>query len=110
MCTTTTHYETHISTECSTGGTAQCDGFCGEHNNECTCHCHTANDLPETIQGVRDWHDEFESIVASFDSNPLDIGLVWEQAKAEADKRSTDGKQFKVLLGQGRVVVAERYS
>lgn len=59
MCTTTTHWATHISTECSEGGSGQCDGFCLEHDDECTCSCHGATDLPDTVEGVKEWHDRF---------------------------------------------------
>lgn len=107
MCTTTTHYETHISTECSTGGTGQCDGFCIEHGAACTCACHNANDLPQTVQGVRDWHDEAEGIVASFEQG--DQAEQWSTAQAWIDRLVRPTKEYKVLAGQGRTVVAERY-
>lgn len=73
MCTTTSHYETHISTECATGGSGQCDGFCATHpHTECTCSCHNDWDLPQTVAEVRDWHDEANGVLASFESGSDD--------------------------------------
>lgn len=60
-CVTGTHYSTHISPECQAGGSAQCDGFCSQHEHtECSCSCHSdwTNDLPSTVVGVKEWHDQ----------------------------------------------------
>jgi hypothetical protein len=111
MCTTTTHYETHISTECSTGGTGQCDGYCNEHGTECTCGCHRDwfGDMPTTVPAMRDWHDQQENVVASFEKG--DQTEQWSEATnaVELLNKVNAPKQYKVLAGQGRTVVAERY-
>lgn len=59
MCTTTSHWATHYSTECSKNGSGECDGYCIEHGDFCTCPCHNDLNLPWTIEGVKDYHDEF---------------------------------------------------
>jgi hypothetical protein len=116
MCTTTTHYETHISTECSLGGSGQCDGYCDTHGTECTCSCHSDwGTLPDSIPAVRDWHDEQEAVKASFDiaypGGDDERAAAWALARAEADRRNNkdvDGTVYKVVEGQGRVVVVWR--
>lgn len=59
-----THWAINYSAACQEGGDGICDGEvpAGEGNpnavtDECTCKCHTTDDLPPTIQGVKDWHD-----------------------------------------------------
>lgn len=111
MCTTTTHWATHISEECSLGGSGICDGFCLSHGDECTCSCHTTDSLPETTEGVRQWHDDSEGVVASYDVGHRDVGEVWYEAERQAKRMNDfhDLKQFKVMMGQERVIVVERY-
>jgi hypothetical protein len=75
MCTTTTHYETHISTECSRGGSAICDGFCELHGVECTCWCHDedhADRLPNTVEGVLRVHDQENDVVTRFTASTVE--------------------------------------
>lgn len=113
MCTTTTHWETHISAECSLGGSGQCDGTCIEHEKSCTCNCHTTGQpIGFTTSEVRDWHDQQEGIVASFPiafpGAHAEQAAAWAQAAAEADKRNNkpvDGTVYKPHSGQERVVV-----
>lgn len=109
MCTTTTHWETHISTECSFGDTGSCDGSCIEHERECTCSCHNDFNLPETVEGVRDWHDEANSIVVSFDKG--DQAEQWELARLAVTvlNKVNAPKQYKIFPGADRTVVAESY-
>jgi len=57
--------EHHISAECKPGGSGQCDGYDYDQNDKsCDCHCHTTSDLPNTIEGVKDWHDDYHGIEA----------------------------------------------
>jgi hypothetical protein len=113
MCTTTTHYETHISAECSLGGSGQCDSTCIEHKHHCTCSCHwTMADIGQTTDEVRAWHDETEGVVASFPiaypEGEDEKYAAWMLAQAEADKRNAkpvDGTLYQPHPGQGRVVV-----
>lgn len=111
MCTTTSHWETHISTECSTGGSAQCDGFCIDHEKECTCGCHRDwfGDMPTTTDAMREWHDQNESIVASYEKG--DQTEQWSEATnaIEAMRKAGDTRGLKILAGQNRTVIAERY-
>lgn len=109
MCDTTTDWATHISTECATGGSAQCDGYCVEHGKECTCSCHNAWDLPQTVAQVRDWHDDLNDVVASFEKG--DATEQWSEAEIarEALTKENPSKSYKVLPGQNRTVIAERY-
>lgn len=59
MCTTTNHWATHISDECSRGGFANCDGIC-MHGDECTCSCHTDESLNfGSHEEALAWHDDF---------------------------------------------------
>lgn len=107
-CVTTTHWATHISAECATGGTGQCDGYCLNHGDECTCSCHNDLNLPQTVEEVRDWHDDLNNVLASFEK-----GTTTEQSEAAIATRHavrawhTDNTQ--ILTGQGRVVIVERY-
>lgn len=64
-----THYAINYSIACQELGSGLCDGEVpeGEGNpnavsDECSCPCHRAEDLPPTIEGVRDWHDEFHGV------------------------------------------------
>lgn len=112
MCTTTSHYETHISTECSVGGSAQCDGYClGHIHQECTCSCHSdwVGDLPQTVEGMRDWHDEEHDVHASFERGSE--AERWSEAMVAAEHLAAvhPNKRFAVAPGQGRTIVVERY-
>lgn len=114
MCTTTSHYETHVSTECSTGGSAQCDGYCEEHGTECTCGCHGWGNGAETVEQQRDQHDEDNDVVDSFEVaypyGEAEQGAAWQQADARAKVLAYGtSKQFRAQAGQQRVVVVERY-
>lgn len=40
-----------ITIECIRGGSGNCD------DAVCDCACHTAEDLPATVEGVKEWHD-----------------------------------------------------
>jgi hypothetical protein len=71
MCTTTSHWATHISDACSRGGNAQCDGTCDWHGTECTCWCHTDVNLPETVEDVLAAHDEFWDVVFRVEHNTV---------------------------------------
>lgn len=53
------------SDACSKGGDGVCDGTENGRGEECACPCHSdrTNDLPLTIPGVRDWHDEMHGYV-----------------------------------------------
>jgi hypothetical protein len=100
MCTTTTHWATHYSTACSIGGSGQCDGECYDHHIECSCPCHRVADLPETVEAVRDWHDDFHDVVSSHDTE--------EQAITEANRRNqkpVDGTLYVPMAG----AEADRY-
>ena len=68
MCITTTHWATHISNECATGGSAVCDGTCSTHFGvECSCSCHSEHTtLPETVEEVLALHDEWNDVVGRF--------------------------------------------
>lgn len=115
MCTTTTHYATHISTECSRGGSAQCDGICDLHGVECTCSCHEAFDLPQTIPGVLAWHDERNDVVARFEDR--NTPALIEKVTAERNRlqmqhadlwNGVRGAQFRTMAstdGHGYVYV-----
>jgi hypothetical protein len=114
MCVTTTHWSTHISTECAAGGSGQCDGFCATHDGvECTCSCHNAFDLPHTVAAVRDWHDEQENVVASFEGNRFPNGVTdhqtWALVMLPRYQANNEGKSYAVLNGQDRTVIVERY-
>jgi hypothetical protein len=119
MCDTTTDRTTHISTECATGGSAQCDGYCVEHGVECICSCHGAWDLPFTVSAVRDWHDEMNNVVASFEHRStlsnFPNGVTDHQTAAlVAHRHGTfhgydSAKSYVVVNGQDRTVIAERY-
>lgn len=95
MCTTTSHWATHYSTECSKGESAQCDGICYEHGTDCSCPCHREWELPTTVEGVKDWHDEFWGIgeYAPHDHNPiltnkwtLEDHLKWIKSEADVSR------------------------
>ena len=46
-------------------GSGQCDGFHyeGLHEGEpCGCPCHRTDNLPETIAGVKAWHDNLHGV------------------------------------------------
>lgn len=53
--------DTDVSPSCAPLGDGICDGYYEvEEGGEplwCTCECHDADDLPNTTDGVRDWHD-----------------------------------------------------
>lgn len=68
-----THWAINYSDACDKGGSGQCDGIMedGEGNpnavgtsvdGTCTCPCHNEWDLPDTIPGVKAWHDEFHGV------------------------------------------------
>lgn len=105
-CVTTTHWATHYTRECAEGGNGQCDGNCYEHNVECSCSCHTTtSDLPQTVEGMRDWHDEHNGVIASHEH------LV--DAITDANRRNekpVDGSLFVALGGQDRFIVMQRWS
>ena len=51
--------------ECEAHGSGQCDGFHyeGLHEGEpCGCPCHRTDNLPETIAGVKAWHDNLHGV------------------------------------------------
>lgn len=70
-CTTSTHYAIHISPECSPGGSAQCEGYCESHTEECSCGCHRdhwmGDDYPRTVQEMQAWHDEYHGVTRHCD-------------------------------------------
>jgi hypothetical protein len=115
MCDTTNDYATHISTECATGGSAQCDGYCVDHGKECTCSCHNAWDLPQTVSEVLEWHDDLNDVIASFDGTKffVDRGFTDHQTQAllmlPRYQAAHPDSTFVVLNGQDRTVIAERY-
>lgn len=80
MCTTTNDWRTHISNECSRGGSAICDGYC-MHGDECTCVCHHDEDLPQTIVGVQEYHDEFWDVVQRFTGDYTSNLSRWQEAR-----------------------------
>lgn len=84
-CVTTTHWATHYAPECSPGGSGNCEGSCERHGNECSCPCHRDANLPGTIEGVRQWHDERNDVVASFPGDGVDVeDIAIEAAKGMA--------------------------
>lgn len=56
------HWAINYTPECEANGSAICDGYFEDSFSPCTCPCHEANDLPQTIEGVKFWHDEFHGI------------------------------------------------
>lgn len=111
-CTTTTHWETHISAECSAGGSAQCDGFCENHGDECTCACHKdyTTNLPNTVEGMRHWHDEYNDLHGSFEDGT--VGEQWTNAGLACDRlnnKPVDGSLYVVRQGQDRVVIVRQW-
>lgn len=65
----------HFSEACSPGGSAVCDGFDADTSEECSCSCHGAWDLPDTVAEVRDWHDNMNDIVRDADG----AAYIWKQ-------------------------------
>lgn len=104
-CLTTTHWATHYTPECAPGGTGNCEGTCDAHGNECSCPCHTAHDLPDTVEAVRVWHDERNDVVASF-TDPDAPAAAVEAAKAMTATSST--REYTAHEGQGRHYVTWR--
>lgn len=53
---------------CAPLGDGVCDGFAGSDDDDvvthglCSCWCHNTDDLPPTVQGVRDWHDRHHGV------------------------------------------------
>jgi hypothetical protein len=107
-CVTTTHWATHISAECATGGTGQCDGHCESHRQECTCSCHNDLNLPQTVAEVRDWHDDLNNVLASFEKG-TDVEQWSEATNCRERVRAWHNENTQILPGQGRVVIVERY-
>lgn len=63
MCTTTTHWATHISDECSRGGSGNCEGTCW-HEVTCTCFCHTDENVEfSSMEQAQEWHDDLNDVV-----------------------------------------------
>lgn len=79
-CQTGSHYAIHVAPPCQPYGDGQCDGFCEDHNDECSCSCHSefTNDLPDTIEGVRIWHDVAHGLLPD-DEVAKRVFLLWEK-------------------------------
>jgi hypothetical protein len=63
MCTTTTHWATHVSDECSRGGSGNCEGTCW-HDTVCTCTCHEDPNVEFiSMEHAQAWHDDVNGVV-----------------------------------------------
>lgn len=51
-------YTILVSDDCGPKGNGSCDGHDYESNESCGCPCHEAETLPETTEGVTQWHTE----------------------------------------------------
>jgi hypothetical protein len=114
-CVTTTHYAVHVSAECAPGGTGNCDGLCAAHDSvECTCECHRewCTTLPDTVEGVRKWHDERNNVVASFDDRlhgDASRAAAAAVVAAKAMDAASSTRTFTARAGQDRTVVTFTY-
>lgn len=109
-CVTTTHWATHVTAECAPGGSGICYGTCDAHGDECSCSCHRSwtNDLPDTVEGVRRWHDKANDVVASFDGTHAVVEATAIAAAKGLQAVDTD-KVYAAQRGQDRYFVTATY-
>lgn len=83
------HGDHHVSSDCAPGGSGECDGTDYDTNQDCDCHCHEAMDLPNSIDGVKDWHDDYHGVGKYAPENTAEDGSFppYRASRTAADGR-----------------------
>lgn len=84
-----------LTKDCQPYGSGNCDGFHEATQDECSCPCHTMDDLPPTVSEVRGWHDVHHGLV------PVEGTEVWAISGYRLGARGVVISEDRLDLGEG---------